>query len=356
MTSRSSEPTILVIHPGALGDVLLGIPALRALRASWPSHRLGMVAGSEVGRLLQQCGEVDTLFPMEGPHLAQLLAGPQAVCSDLRRWLADCEIAVAWMADGDGVLAETLDAFRVRRLVIQPARRSSELDQSGLHQAERLLASLPVRCPLQGSIALGLPESLVRMAGRRLASMESSTGRLVGVHPGSGSRHKCSDPRVLEDVCRSLVATGVTPIVFEGPADGIAVRNLLARLPAIVVRELPLPETAGLLTHLDLFIGHDSGLTQLAALLGCPTVAIFGPTDLRRWRPLGPHVRVVTGSPCQCTGWEEVQRCQWKPCLAISADLVMKACESFGQQLSASSSACSPPELVLQSRPTCPLN
>ncbi len=60
---------------------------------------------------------------------------------------------------------------------------------------------------------------------------------------------------------------------------------------------LELAEAGAVLSECALYVGNDSGITHLAAGLGVPTVAVFGPTDPAVWRPLGPRVRVVRGRP-----------------------------------------------------------
>jgi ADP-heptose:LPS heptosyltransferase len=91
-----------------------------------------------------------------------------------------------------------------------------------------------------------------------------------------------------------LRGEGILPIVIEGPADHEAVCCLLQKLSfaAIVLRDLDLQTLAGVLSHAEKFVGHDSGVTHLAGLLGVRTVAFFGPTDPDRWAPLGSHVTV----------------------------------------------------------------
>jgi ADP-heptose:LPS heptosyltransferase len=77
-----------------------------------------------------------------------------------------------------------------------------------------------------------------------------------------------------------------------------------------VLRQADLPLVAGILEGALLYLGHDSGITHLAAAVGAPTVAVFGPTDPRVWRPRGPRVRVLGGTavtPGQVapTAWPE---------------------------------------------------
>jgi ADP-heptose:LPS heptosyltransferase len=72
-----------------------------------------------------------------------------------------------------------------------------------------------------------------------------------------------------------------------------------------------------------LFIGHDSGITHLSALLGVPTVVLFGPTYPQRWAPTGPHVSILKGPPCACSDWQAIRCCEEKPCLDISAEDIL---------------------------------
>jgi ADP-heptose:LPS heptosyltransferase len=93
-----------------------------------------------------------------------------------------------------------------------------------------------------------------------------------------------------------------------------------------VLRDVDLLTVAGALAHTGLFIGHDSGITHLSALLAVPTVALFGPTCPQRWAPTGPHVRIVRGASCTCSDWSHVRRCNDKPCLDISAVDILSSC------------------------------
>ena len=86
---------------------------------------------------------------------------------------------------------------------------------------------------------------------------------------------------------------------------------------------------AGVLAQAKLFVGHDSGLTHLAAALQVPTLAMFGPTDPLQWAPLGNHVRTVTGLSCSCPTWESVRACESKSCLTISTETIISRCLSL---------------------------
>jgi ADP-heptose:LPS heptosyltransferase len=324
---RQGSRGILFIHPGALGDVLLSLPAMRAVRSAFPGRSATILTGGQVGRLLRAGGEVDDCLAIEAGHLASLLAGPASLEEGLRARLHRCDAAVAWMADTDGGLRRGLHDAGVGSVVI-----GSPFDQgrAGLHQAERYLEIVAAIVPAQSVGWTAHVPPLILPRGRRSAEagIQTGSGPLVAIHPGSGSRHKCVQPDVLAWVAAKLRDSGRQPILIEGPADAAMVEGVRTRLTffVAVARGLDVVEMAALLTSVSLFIGQDSGLSHLAALLGVPTIALFGPTDPRRWCPLGPRVRVLRGPPCSCLSWQAVERCDDKPCLQFPGSELWANC------------------------------
>jgi hypothetical protein len=136
---HESSRTILLIHPGGFGDVLLAVPAMRALRRHYPDHGIGLLAATEVGRFLEVSGEVDQVFPIEEPHLAGLMSGQDERPSALAQWLQYCAIAVWWLHDRDSTLQNALQARGISQIILQ-----SPAGESDRHQSDRFLS--PLRC------------------------------------------------------------------------------------------------------------------------------------------------------------------------------------------------------------------
>ncbi|MGE3978735.1 MAG: glycosyltransferase family 9 protein [Nitrospira sp.] len=155
---------------------------------------------------------------------------------------------------------------------------------------------------------------------------------LVVVHPGSGSIHKCLEPGRMALLIEQLRRRGMCPLVLEGPADREAVSNALQVVskPPLVLRNLDLSQLASVLVQARLYIGHDSGVTHLSALVGVRTIAVFGPTDPQRWAPHGSHVTILCGPPCICESWERVKECVEKPCLHVSMEEILTALRGGG--------------------------
>jgi heptosyltransferase III len=329
---NSMQRTLLVLHPGSLGDVLLALPAMRALRAAFPNHVVGLMAQAEVSRLLLIGAEVHKCFSLEGSSLANMLADGRFMDAEMEQWLLSCDVAVGWMADPHQILDSVLRQFRIPHILIgsphSPEYRS-------IHQSDRFLESIKsvisMRCH---HTTLRVPHDTIQEAASRLTSIGMLRSRpLVMVHPGSGSRHKCVDTRLLANLLNKYCNNGVLPLVIGGPADAdmLTALRLTCSEPFRVLENLDLVSIAGIITHADRFIGHDSGLTHLAASLQVPTIALFGPTDPHRWAPRGSHVTVVTGIACRCQGWEAIRLCAEKPCLQITLDDVLSACSPMYQ-------------------------
>jgi ADP-heptose:LPS heptosyltransferase len=319
--------TIVMIHPGSLGDVLLAVSAMIRLRARFPNHRLVLYAEDQVAKLLLECGIIDAWAPVQGLGCVGLFVGADQSTGRLRSWLEHCDLAVGWMMDLDGKLSETLKAIGAREvMVVSPF---SAMIQSR-HQRDRFLEAIN-EAPSDGEqdVLLAATEPVHQLGLACLDREGVMIGeRLVVIHPGSGSAHKCVAPEILASVVGVVRNFGAIPVMLQGPADRKPVERLLQLCvnPPIVLKDLDILTVAGVLAQAQLFVGQDSGVTHLAGLMGVRTVALFGPTDPDRWAPYGTHVTVVQGVTCLCQSWGDVSLCKEKPCLEISRDHLAAIC------------------------------
>ena len=138
-------------------------------------------------------------------------------------------------------------------------------------------------------------------------------------------------PGLLGEIARRLLEnSGMSLVILSGPADEVQVHTLLDQIPCGVfhlVSIQSLSTVAEVLNRAALYIGHDSGISHLAAMVGTPSIVLFGPTDPANWAPKGDHVTVMSGPPCQCEDWDQVQQCQTKSCLDIPVQLILQKVE-----------------------------
>ncbi len=323
------ERTIVMLHPGALGDLLLAVPAIRRLRLRYPQHRLVICAHEHAAALLKASGLVNEWTAFQGAGSAALFNGTHPEDPVLLDWLSRCDLAVAWIRDEAGMLAAAFRKCGAADAVVQSPFAQA---LNAVHQSDRYVEILGERAADVPIVSYLLkPEDLCGEAQAHLQTYGVSFNRPFAlVHPGSGSRHKCVNPEILRSVTEGLDEQGMQSLLLEGPADREVMQDLLDHLPhrPILLRDLSLRLLAGVLSLADLYVGHDSGVTHLAALLGVPTVVLFGPTDPARWAPRGPAVAVLQAQPCHCVSWDMVKNCVERPCLKFSPSAILTACQT----------------------------
>jgi ADP-heptose:LPS heptosyltransferase len=294
---------IIVMRPGALGDALLAVPALAALRATWPTAHLTVIARPDVLPLLAASELADVTYPFDLPAWASLWSDAGTPDPLLVEALAGADALVAWLGDADGTLQRNAATLGVARVILAPGRPpvSGATEHAALYLLQTL-ARLGVQrvAETPGQLAAHLSplrtsQAASTAAERRWDALGLAGGAVVALHPGSGGARKCWPPANFAALAGALAARGRVPLVIEGPADAETVRELLAAADArlSVLRDVAVEELAALLARCVAYVGNDSGVTHLAALTGCPTLALFGPSDPAVWSPVGRRVRVL---------------------------------------------------------------
>ncbi len=208
-------------------------------------------------------GRSDRVFPVESTHLAELFAGSGCVNAAFKKWLQTCDLAVGWLQDVEATIADSLQALGVQRVRIQSPSSPALLSE---HQAARYLETLERE---SGNLVEGnalVLSSSTREKGRELLETLkwSQRQRLVVLHVGSGSMHKCLGPSQWAAILAWLHREGTFPLMLEGPSDGEPVARVQATLGRYVpvIRDCTLSAVAGVLSHADCYLGHDSGVTH----------------------------------------------------------------------------------------------
>ena len=266
---------VLVWRVGGVGDTVLLIPVLRALRRHFP--RSHIVAVGNLEPLSLAVPPADEVRSAEEALWATLFSRPS---DELRDYLKNFELAVVYTEDE--VLIRNLEGI-VGRVVCWPPLPGDET-----HEAEHLLEALKM---------LGIKEEdpTPRIEAYEDVELE---GTVLAVHPGSGSPEKNWPPDRFAELILWAEELGISPLLICGPADEVAVEAVVdalgRRVP--VAKGLPLRKVAGLLARCSAFVGNDSGIAHIAAAVGTPTVVIFGPTEPEVWGPRGENVQVIRAS------------------------------------------------------------
>ena len=293
----------LVVHPGALGDVLLAGPALAHLRALGYGPTLAVV--SRLVPLFEASGMVDAAFDLEALALHRLFV--EAPDPGALGMMATFDAVVCWIGAGDATFRASLARLERPTVVARAAPPAG----AGRHVSRHLLETLEPLGPLSVDVpfaALRVAEAARSKVRGWLAARGIVAGEAIVLQPGAGSPMKVWPG--FAALARRLREAGQPLVTLMGPADHTVVRVLLdagAVRDDTLARDWTLPEVAALLGLARAAVGNDSGPTHLAAAVGCQTVALFGPTDPAMWAPIGPHVMAIDGH-ADGAAWPGVDR------------------------------------------------
>jgi len=308
---------------------LLLWPALCAVRRLQPGLRIGLMGHLERCRLLAAPGGADEALDIEGSGFHLLYQEHGSVPQAFVRF----EQVVVFSGPEHNLLEENLRReFAGRINIFAPFPPPEERR----HLADYLVECLSLVGLAQGGAWPKLPASAEELARGRAALEGTGSPSPVVIAPGSGSIHKNWPAEKFARLIELAAKKGFEVVLLAGPADERAVGEVEEKLP----RSLPLlhcPDPAslkGALALARLVIGNDSGPVHLAALLGRPALAIFGPTDSRQWAPIGPRAGWVGPQKTSCAPClaERMRSCPKKHCLEeISPERVWQAAEHLLQ-------------------------
>jgi heptosyltransferase III len=315
--------SILVIRPGAIGDALLTFPILKVLRQQYDSTRIILVSNAQVLPLALVFGVAEQVFDFQDIQWSELFSSNGIRTSSTRNLLAQIDLAICWLRDPYGIIEHNLKTSGIEHLIIAPGRpstgehlhiidylaRTIELSDKSLSttigaRVDDVRLGEPLWSPVGGGYGSFIDdEPTSDDQGRAtIKAHDMTTKRFVAIHPGSGALEKCWPILRFAEVIKRLWERNHPVLLLSGPADTERVKDLLEHLSLPPTPEMykmltcaPLLEVAQHLQQCMCYLGNDSGITHLAAMLGVTTVAIFGPTDPKIWRPVGPFVKVIQG-------------------------------------------------------------
>ncbi len=328
----SAAPERIVVRaPNWIGDAVLSLPALRDLRRNFPRARIEVLARGWVAGLYAAVSEVDGVRRSRGTRAdAAALRGscdaalllPNSIASALPPFLA--RVPERWGFATAGRAPLLTRAGRVPALV---------RGRSQVYYYRAMLAAVGLNVSAAPDASLACPDAW-RAAGRALLGDDGSDAPWVGLCPGAfyGGAKRFVPERFAEAGDRVARRTGARVVLLGGPEERPLALYVAARMrsrPRVLSGGTTLETLAGVLAHLRVLIGNDSGPMHLAAALGVPVAAVFGPTDWRETAPWGARHRVLRAetecAPCKLRECPIDQRCMTR----IDAARVAAAAEEL---------------------------
>jgi heptosyltransferase-2 len=279
---------ILVIRGGAIGDFVLTLPAIKLLRDRFPDAHLEILGSKHIAALAEKRFYADAVRSIESASLAKFFAKDSQLPAELLDYFRRFDLILSYLYDPDKIFETNVKKSRGGKFLAGP----SKLDNSE-HAAFQLARSLT-------ALGLSLTDPAAHLFptddDRHAVSPLLEQGReMIAFHPGSGSETKnwpIENWIKLGDV---LLAKGRDLMIIAGEADTARTEQLKGGWrgkPVRFAENLPLPHLAALLEN-SFFIGHDSGISHLAAAAGARCLLLFGRTDPPIWAPANEKVTVL---------------------------------------------------------------
>ena len=281
---------ILVIRGGAIGDFVLTLPALNALRDSCPEAHIEILGYRHIAALAENRFYAQRVRSIEYGPLSTFFAKGSEPPAELADYFAGFDLIISYLYDPDRIFEQNLRLCGVENLICGPAR----IDDS--EHASRQLAR-----PIEESgikVADFAPKLFPSSADREFARdfLRTLSRPITAIHPGSGGDRK-NWP--LENWIKLgnefLSGDAGSIVVVSGESDEQQARQLQSiwrNKRVLFATNLSLPNLAAVLEDTP-FFGHDSGISHLAAAAGAKCVLLFGPTDPRIWAPLNKNVSII---------------------------------------------------------------
>ena len=327
MASPNSEKipavqSFLVIHQGALGDFILALPALETIRKALPHAKSVIMGYPRILELVEKRFYSDEISSIDQKGMATFFVREGLLDFTLSQFFKEFDLIVVFGKDGEGTVVGNLR--RVCQGQILSINSFPSWDER-IHLTDHLLkqfaqygfpASEPVpRLRLKESDREGATDFW-----KRKGVVPGERSKVIILHPGSGSKKKVWPLDRFLNLAHTLQDhLGSKVLIILGPAEGPEVQRTfegMRSIEFIMAKGLTLLQLASVMEGCWFFIGNDSGVSHMAAALGLPTIAIFGPTDRRVWSPKGKKTFVVQREiPCSPCPQERFFRCKDFECL-----------------------------------------
>lgn len=287
--------SILVLRGGALGDFLLTLPLLRTLRAAFPDAQIELVGNATAAPLAVEAGFIHTVHSQHEARWAALY-GDAPLPGPLATKLTDFDLVIVGWPDPDGTVMRHFPRRAGQRaLRIDPAPGAGPVWKQWVDAVAPILPGAPE--DPAGFSALDPGPAATERARTRI-TLQSP---FIAIHPGSGSPAKNAPPELWLELIAQLDPVPLLIVLGEADAPLAARFRILASSRIQIAERWDLPLLAAALARASAYAGHDTGITHLAAAVGTPVHALFGPTDPRQWAPLGRTVRILRANPARAT-------------------------------------------------------
>ena len=280
----NSAGKILVIRGGAIGDFILTLPVLTALRLQFPDVAIEVLGYRHIVQLARAGGLADAVHNIEAATLSGFFARGGTLDTALQDYFGGFALIVSYLYDPDEIFHTNVARCSKAQFIAGPHRPQ----ETGLLHATDVFLR-----PLE-RLAIFDADPVPRL---KLSGTTNHPRKTLALHPGSGSESKNWPEASWAELMKLLLQeSDYDLLLVGGEAEGNRLERLAGNLPperVCLAHNLSLCELAQELAECVGFAGHDSGITHLAAALELRTLVLWGPSVESVWRPRSERVNVV---------------------------------------------------------------
>lgn len=281
------NPRVLVFRGGAIGDFVLTLPVFAALKARYPNGFLHLVGPKRV--ICLATGWADQIHSIDDRGLASFFINSGILPEEWVDTMQKADVVLSYLHDPTSEFRRNVQICSKARY-IQGGYRPD--DCPAMHATQYLLR------PLE---ALGItqpdPCPKLSLSGSMSDTWVEGAPSVLAIHPGSGSERKnWPETRWIELIDRLAQCSDWHVLLVGGEAEQRRLPRLAARISSgrcHVALSLPLNDLVRKLARVDYYVGHDSGITHIAAALGLAGCVLWGESNLKVWGPLNQQFTVL---------------------------------------------------------------
>lgn len=332
---HANPQKIVVFRYRFIGDTLLTIPFLRALRGQFPQAEIHLLVGKDGFDLVKDCPYLDKTIVFEPREqgfwqsVRLVKAGQydrayllkRSFSSALMAFLAGIPERIGFNTDHRGLLLTTRVPYR----------------ETEKHEAACFLDLLPqAQQAANDTLETWIPDEILQKMG---SFVQNTTQPKVVLHATSTNPAKCWPVSHFVMLAEQLASTYQASLYFLGTAaEKDIYDNLITALPQSVQAacsnlcgQTTVLESLALLKQMDLVVANDSGMVHMAAACNTPLVCLFGPMDPNQWRPLSQNATILVNESLPCRPCRMKITCNnLYPCLTeITPETVLDACKTY---------------------------
>lgn len=318
---------LLLIRPGGIGDAVLLVPAIHALRCAYPKTEIHVLAERRNAATFLLSSDTDKIFCYDRPkELLSAFFSVYDVIIDTEQWHRLSAVVARLIRSNYKIGFATNERSRMFTHGIDYSHDEHEMESFA-----HLLVPLAITCaPVFDNPSLSVPSGATEHAERLLADL----GRpFVCLFPGASIAERRWGADNFRSLARRLLQDGLQVVVIGGAEDREAGEAIVKDGGLNLAGRTSLPETAAILKKSALLVSGDSGVLHLAVGLGTLTVSLFGPGISRKWAPRGDRHRIVNlGLDCSpCTRFGTTPPCpiQGRCIQEITVDMVFERVEGL---------------------------